>query len=206
MKDKFKAIIFDLGGVILNLDYNKTSQAFKNLGVSNFDELYSQALQNNIFNDFETGQISSDEFRTYIKSISPVKLTNTQIDMAWNAMLLNLPIERVELLQVLKKTHHLVLFSNTNAIHLVALQEIIRQDHGNSNLLETLFDQTYYSHLLKQRKPNIEAFQYIIDELNLTPEETIFIDDSIQHIEGAKLSGLQCHHLVDQDILDLFKD
>ena len=204
MKLPFKAIIFDLGGVILNIDYNKTIDAFKSIGILNFDTLYTQAQQNNVFDDIETGKITPQEFRDYIKSKSTHALSDSDIDQAWNAMLLDLPVKRIELLKNIANQCPIYLFSNTNKIHLDAFRLIIEKQHGDSMLLENLFIQTYYSHDLKMRKPNTEGFEHIIRENNLRPETTLFIDDSIQHIEGAKKVGLQTIWLNQQDITEIF--
>ena len=144
MNLQFKAIIFDLGGVILNIDYNKTIKAFKNIGILNFDLLYSQALQNNIFDSIETGKITPKDFREYLKSKSTKAITDQQIDQAWNAMLLDLPLERIKLIRRLRDKYPIYLFSNTNKIQLDAFRQIIKNEHGKSNLLEDLYTKTYF--------------------------------------------------------------
>lgn len=204
MNLKFKAIIFDLGGVILNIDYHKTINSFKKLEVDNFEELYTQAQQHHVFDKFETGKITPQEFRNYIKSVADVELTNQQIDDAWNAMLLDLPQHRIDLLNQLKKEYPIFLFSNTNAIHLKAFKNSIKNQYGNENLLDDTFNKTYYSHILGKRKPNTNGFEQIIKENNLQANKTLFIDDSQQHIEGAKKVGLQTFWLKDKDIIDVF--
>lgn len=205
MKLNFNAIIFDLGGVILNIDYHETILAFKKLGVSNFDELYTQAKQNNVFDDFEMGKISDQQFRDYIREVSAKKLTDEQIDTAWNAMLLDLPAERIRLLQRLGKTYPIYLYSNTNSIHLKAFRQIIKAAHGHELLLEDLFLKTYYSHELRMRKPNQDGFLKILANHELKAESTLFIDDSEQHLVGAKSVGLQTVWLKDNTIEELFK-
>ena len=205
MTAQYNSIIFDLGGVILNLDYNRTVNAFKELGKENFDRLYAQSNQDKIFDLFETGSISATDFRKYMKAFLDDSIPESAIDNAWNAMLLDLPTQRIDLLLKLKERYKIFLFSNTNEIHLNAFRKIIADAHGTENLLETVFHQTYYSHLLGLRKPTAEAFQKILDNHQLIPEQTLFIDDSIQHIEGAQKLGIQTHHLVNQDICELFK-
>jgi putative hydrolase of the HAD superfamily len=204
MNLKFNAIIFDLGGVILNIDYTKTINFFKQLGVANFDELYTQAKQNHIFDQFEKGQITEDEFRDYIKTKANVKLSNQQIDDAWNAMLLDLPEHRIHFLEQLKKKYPIYLYSNTNAIHYKAFQNIIKQQYGTADLLENIFNDTFYSHLIGLRKPHKEGFLYIIEKHNLKPETTLFIDDTEQHINGGKKVGLKTLWLKDKDVTELF--
>jgi len=205
MKENVSTIIFDLGGVILNLDYSLTTEAFKAFGSANFEALYAQAQQNHIFDQFEIGAISSQEFRAYLRSAFGQHLTDNDLDTAWNAMLLDLPLERVELLQKLRADYRVLLYSNTNAIHLKKFQEIIEDSYGTKFLLEDLFHETYYSHLISRRKPHAESFQYILEINHLTPEEVVFIDDSIQHVEGAASIGIRAHHLINQDIISLCK-
>lgn len=206
MFQNIDAIIFDLGGVILNIDYQLTSSAFKKLGLTNFDELYSQAKQNHIFNNLEKGLIESDEFRNYVISSSGLSLNKNEIDHAWNAMLLDLPIERINLLNRLKKQFKIYLYSNTNAIHLNGFQKIIKSAYGAENLLEETFHKTYYSHIINKRKPNEDGFLQILKEQNLIAERTLFIDDSPQHIVGAKKLGIKAFLLKDEDIISFFKN
>ena len=112
-----KHIIFDLGGVILNIDYPLTSQAFKQLGVNNFDAVYSQAKQTSLFDDFETGKISPEKFVVQVKNLLDIKCTDDEIITSWNAMLLDFPKERLDLLQQLKNKYTIVLLSNTRMIN-----------------------------------------------------------------------------------------
>ena len=204
MKKTFDTIIFDLGGVVLNLDYQATIDAFKALGKENFDKLYTQANQDKIFDQYETGSISSQEFREYFKSILGSTISNQQIDDAWNKLLLDLPKKRIDLLYRLKEEYRIFLFSNTNEIHLNSFRKTIKDAFGDEDLLEKVFHKTYYSHLVGIRKPNVEAFQHVIDEQGLDPQKTLFIDDSIQHIEGAQKLGIQTIHLTDKEITDIF--
>ncbi len=204
MKSTFDAIIFDLGGVILNIDYQKTISQFKNIGISNFDSLYTQAQQNHVFDNFETGRISPQAFRDYIKEESNIQLSDLDIDAAWNAMLLDLPQKRIACLEQLAKTYPIFLYSNTNQIHLESFRDSILKEHGQANLLEDLFVKTYYSHEIQKRKPNAEGFLQILNENGLKAENTLFIDDSEQHIIGAQKIGLQTIWLTDKEITDLF--
>jgi HAD superfamily hydrolase (TIGR01509 family) len=201
---KIKSIIFDLGAVLLNISYQKTIEEFDKLGIKNSSTFYSKKLQTNIFNLLETGEISESDFIKEIQKYC-TESTNTQILYAWNAMLLDLPLHRVELLKQLKKDFNLYLLSNTNSIHITEFENKI----GSKQYKEfyQLFDKVYYSHKIGHRKPNAEAFQLIIEENNLIAEEILFIDDSPQHIEGAKKLGIKTYHLLDdEDVITLFPD
>lgn len=198
-----KNIIFDLGGVILNIDYDRTAKAFTELGVLNFNELYSQAKQNNVFDDLETGGLSPEGFRNHIKGIVS-SLSDIEVDTAWNAMLLDLPESRVIVLNNLKDKYRLFLLSNTNKIHIAAFRKIIGSSY-DENIFDGIFEQQYYSSEMGLRKPNADCFQHVLDENGLEPSETLFIDDSIQHVDGARRLNIKAYHLSpEEDITTLF--
>lgn len=184
-----KAIIFDLGGVIINLNYHATAQAFKNLGVENFDEVYSKQKQQQLFDDFEKGITSPEDFREVIKKHIPQPVSNDQIDEAWNAMLLDIPPARMKRLQQLSKKYRIFLLSNTNEIHIKAFTKILFDTYGG-NIFEKTFEKIYYSCRMQKRKPDAEIFEFVLKENNLKAEETLFVDDSEQHIKGAAKTGL----------------
>ncbi|WP_291725039.1 HAD family hydrolase [Bernardetia sp.] len=190
----YEAIIFDLGGVIINLSYKKTEQAFKKIFGTDFSEAYSKQSQTEIFNQLETGQISEKEFVEAMQKSSSKEVKYQEIIDAWNAMLLDIPKERIELLKEIGQKKRIFLLSNTNEIHKKAFDNIIFQSH-NMDGLEPLFEKSYFSHLVGMRKPNKEIFDFVIKENNLNPQKTLFIDDSPQHIEGARKANLKAYHL-----------
>ena len=185
-----KAIIFDFGGVILNIDYNKTYKAFTNLGVKNFDEMYSQKNANPLFHDLEEGKINEEEFYNAFRRSTQLKLTDQQIKTAWNAILLRYREEALQTLATIKNKYRLYLLSNTNSIHHKEFNKIF-EDQIGSGSINDYFDKAYYSHEIKHRKPDKEAYEYVLKENNLSASETLFIDDSIQNIDAAKALGLQ---------------
>jgi putative hydrolase of the HAD superfamily len=201
-----KSIIFDLGGVILNINYELTSKHFENLGGFQFDTIYNQAKQMEIFNLLETGKISPAVFRLKLKKLMHLTVSDEKFDTSWNAMLLDLPIKRLELIKSLKFTYNTFLLSNTNEIHIKAFKKIINQKIGYSNFT-SCFDKCYLSSEIGLRKPNIDCFNYVLKKNNLLPEQTLFIDDSIQHIEGAQKAGLKTYHLKkEEDLVISFPD
>lgn len=197
---KIKNIIFDLGGVILNINYELTSKSFENLGGFEFENLYSQAKQKNIFNQLETGEISSSIFRSELKKLMGFNVSDEKFDQSWNAMLLDLPIKRLELIKSLGFSYNTFLLSNTNEIHIKAFKQIINEKIGYSNFV-SCFKKCYYSSEIGLRKPNLACFNYVLKQNNLIAQETLFIDDSIQHIEGAKKAGLKTYHLKNEEEL-----
>jgi len=201
-----KNILFDLGGVLLNINYQNTLKAFKNLGLKNADLLYTQANQTSLFDAFEIGELSEDEFINEIKSLLPNNVSNKQVIEAWNAMLLDFPAHRFNLLKDLKNKYPLYLFSNTNSIHEKAFLKIIENTFKNETL-ENQFVGYHLSHHLNARKPHPESFQKVLEINKLKANETLFIDDSVQHIEGAKKAGLVAYLLnPNQDVTVLLTE
>lgn len=190
---KIKNIILDLGGVIIDIDYNETIKAFSQIGALQFDEIFSQQKQTGLFDEFETGKMSNAEFRSALKDHLNVSISDEQFDYAWNAMLGKLPEKRIKIIESLKNNYNVFLFSNTNDIHLKKVYKICYRDTGRYDFVG-LFEREYFSHIFGMRKPNPEAFLSIIGQNNLNPEETIFVDDSEQHIDGAKCAGLHAIH------------
>lgn len=190
----FKNIILDFGGVILDIDYHAPEREFRQLGMKNFDELYSKKKQDHFFDDYEKGNISDADFRSELKKYLPPAVTDTEIDRAWNALLFSIPPQRMHFLRELKKTHRVFLLSNTNSIHVQAFTKSLEEKFGE-NVFETLFDKVYMSCFIHMRKPDAEIFNLVLNENKLKKEESVFIDDSIQHVEGAKRIHLPAYHL-----------
>ena len=182
-------IIFDLGGVVLQIDYLKTIDAFKKCGIDDFEKRYTQALQVQLFDKFETGEINSNEFHRQIQSWG-VDAHPEQINACWNKMLLDLPAENINTLEELSTEYKLILLSNTNAIHVRAFKELIKEKIG-WNRFKNCFEAIYFSNEIGLRKPHTEIFEYVLRDANMNVSKTIFFDDSPQHIEGAANAGIK---------------
>jgi putative hydrolase of the HAD superfamily len=195
-------IIFDLGGVLLNLDVELTRIAFIELGVTQIDELFRIGHATSFFKQYETGTINDEEFIESARKLAHPGTTSQQIVDAWNKMLLDFPVERVHLLNRLKTRYRLFLFSNTNAIHLEHFQKSYQTGYGTA--LDDHFEKAWYSHIINQRKPDVAAFQYVIQESKIEAANTLFIDDALVNVEGARQAGLQAIHLTEgKTVLDL---
>ncbi len=207
MPSNIKNLILDFGGVIIDVDYNRTINAFKTLGLKNFDELFNQASQSRLFDLFDTGECSSDEFFGRLEKYLSPAVSRQQVVSAWNAMLGGFPKENYELLLKLKTHYRTFLLSNTNETHLDYYFSKLKEWYGISNM-DGFFEETYYSHQIHLRKPETEIFEYVIDENRLNPRETLFVDDSLQHVKGARKAGLHAIHLKPpsrlRDIFDKF--
>ena len=204
ISNKIKNIIFDFGGVICNIDHLIPERKFKELGIRNFDKMYSQAQQNNLFEDFEKNLISPKKFRNNIKSLIDRNISDEQIDEAWNSMILDIPKNKIDLLLKLKHQYRIFLLSNSNIIHYKVYINDFKAKSGLENFSD-LFEKAWFSFDLQMRKPVKEIYEFVLKDANLKPEETLFIDDSIQNIKPAEELGIQCIFLKNgMDILNLF--
>ncbi len=191
---KIENIIFDLGGVLLDIDYNLTRIAFEKLGVVHFDKMYSQANADKLFQKLETGDISEDKFYKEINRSTGLHLSENEIRDAWNAMLLSFREESLTFLDHIRDRYKIYLLSNTNNIHLKSFYEIYHQKERKKSF-EQYFDKAFYSFEIGLRKPEAVCYEWVLKDLKIEPEKTLFIDDSINNIEGAKIVGLQTEHL-----------
>ena len=198
-------ILFDLGGVILNIDYQLPIKAFQKLGIDDFDTRFSQLRQNHLFDDYETGRISSELFLDQLKKIVKPGISDKQIIDAWNSILLDLPEERLFILEKAAENHRIFLLSNTNDIHITEFNHYLLKEH-NLPSLEPFFESLYLSYEIGLRKPDPKIFEYVLQDAGLDPATTLFIDDSIQHIQAAHELGIVTHHLVNQSIVELLED
>jgi putative hydrolase of the HAD superfamily len=193
-------IIFDLGGVFIGIDYNKTERAFVDLGIKNFKDLFNQHHASELFENLEIGKLSEDEFYNSFRHQTNANLTNDEIRGAWNIMLGSFHTSNLSWLQEVRTRFNVYLFSNTNIIHYNAFQKIYKEQTGQVSF-DDYFITAYYSHDLGVRKPHPEAFEVILKKENLRPEETLFIDDTFKNIEGAKKVGMATIHLTSPEKL-----
>ncbi len=200
-----KNIILDLGEVIINLSQERTIHAFKNLFNDQFEVMQTELQNQNILTRYEIGEITSQEFLNFFKGFNQ-QLTDEAICDAWNSMLLDIPKERIELIAVLAKKYRLFLLSNTNEIHLAFINNYVNTQFGLSSI-SAPFERSHFSHLMKMRKPNAVIFNEVLTQNNLIAQETLFIDDTEEHIITAKQLNLKTHHLLaTETITDLFHE
>jgi HAD superfamily hydrolase (TIGR01509 family) len=188
-----KNIIFDLGGILINLDFDKTINEFDRLGFKEMEKFFGLGKAADFVEDYEVGKINDEQFIHAVRSLTNIEANDEQIVYAWNALLLDFPEERIGLLQQLAKKYRLFLFSNTNALHLAHFGALFQQQFGFS--LNSLFEKAYYSHTINQRKPYTEAFEWILNDAKIDAAETLFIDDALNNIEGARMVGLHTRYV-----------
>ncbi|MCL2112448.1 MAG: HAD family phosphatase [Streptococcaceae bacterium] len=188
-----KAIIFDLGGVIIDLGFERMTKRFEELGIEDFGQYFTPKSQVDFFEDLELGLIEPEEFYDKFRQHTDSELTNAVIEETWNLILKDFDKQRMALLTELSATYPLYLFSNTNAIHAKCFEKRCLEQTGHH--LEHYFTTLYYSHELHLRKPTVESFKKVLDQANLTADETLFIDDNEENIKGARKAGLKTYHL-----------
>jgi FMN phosphatase YigB (HAD superfamily) len=190
----FKNLIFDLGDVIIHIDYQVTMQEFQKLAVVDFTEIITSANQQRLFDLFEKGAITAAQFRDAIRKFLKPGTTDEEIDRAWNSILIDYPEAKFALLKNLKQHYRTYALSNTNEIHLASLNKAAQTLFGERDLAG-FFHNAYYSNLMGHRKPDKEIYELIITKENLVPAETFFIDDREENVEAAKKFGLQAYQL-----------
>lgn len=201
-----KNLIFDFGGVICNINVKLTEKAFIGLGIKKFDTRETITATQGLFEKMEIGTITPERFRMELRNYFDHHVTDDQLDGAWNALLLDVPEHRLRLLEKLRLNYRIFLLSNSNAIHYRKYLADFTRIYGY-NSFDDLFEKAYFSFNIGHKKPGREIFEYVISNSHLDPAETLFIDDTLIHVEGATKVGLNAHHLEINDgeeITDLF--
>jgi putative hydrolase of the HAD superfamily len=189
-------LLFDFGGVIININYQLTLEAMRRLHWHGGTIEFTQAAQAELFDALETGRISPSEFRVALREHYALQATDEELDAAWNAMLLDVPAERLALIAELRaQGHQTALLSNTNHIHIGAINAVLKNEYGFEHGIADALDRVFYSQEVGLRKPGEEIFRHALREMNWKPEETLFIEDSPQHIETARRLGLHTLYL-----------
>ena len=186
-------IIFDLGGVILNIDPQLTVNEFRKLGWNDFYGEYNQSLAKELFFQLESGNASPEAFRDSVRQMIHDQIEDSSIDKAWSAMILDIPQDRIRYLEILKERYRIFLLSNTNEIHRIKFHHNFEEVFGYS--FYELFERNFYSHEMGMRKPNPEIYIRALNEAGILAEETLFIDDMVANTEAAKNVGMRVLHI-----------
>ena len=200
------ALIFDLGAVIIEIDFSLTIQAFADLSGLSLEEVSLRSEQFGFYEKYESGQVSDAEFRRLVRDALQIEHEDAIVDKAWNSLLLELPAARVDRLKELAEKYQLFLLSNTSNIHIIEVNKILSNGTQSVDLKE-LFDKVYYSYKVGMRKPAAEIYEHVLTDNKLNAERTVFIDDNEANIKGAKKVGIHTIHLVAPcTMLDSFAD
>ena len=206
MTAKIKNIIFDLGGVILGIDEQLTFSELRKSGFLDMELLKSPEILD-LLSKFDTGVYTAKTFRKKLKAALNVsKMTDEKFDSIWNAMLLDIPRERIEAIEKVKKHYKIFLASNSNEIHYDLYVRDLQLRFGYQEFDE-LFNKAYFSFDIHLEKPDPRFFEFILDHEGLNPEETLFIDDTAENIEAAQKLGIKTYHIRrDELVRNLFNN
>ncbi len=197
-----KNIVFDFGRVLLNINPLLTQKGLMELGYRPDNES-AGAKDDQIVVKLESGKITKEDFIDAVISVVKEGATSNDIIQVWNAMLLDFPENHVNTLKKLRKNYKVYLLSNSNIIHFDSYTTTFREKYGFE--LGDLFDKMWFSFQIGIIKPEPDIFRYILKDENLVPEETLFVDDTLMHVESAWSLGIRGFHLEDgNDISDLF--
>jgi len=207
--DQIKNIIFDFGGVVCDIDIARTEEKFAAFGLSKTADEKPGADPSNAFEAlvklYETGRINSGEFRKAIQDHYLNPPAEDAIDEAWNALLIGIPEQRIQLLESLRKTYRIFLLSNSNAIHYSHYLAYFQTRFGYRDF-NGLFEKSFFSFQIHLSKPGKEIFEYVLKHAELNPSETLFIDDFLVNCQGAREAGMEGYHLhAPEEISGLFE-
>ena len=204
MDKKIKNIVFDLGGVLVDLDFKAAINGLQKAGFANVKEQLQSFDREGIFQKFELGEMTAEEFRTAIRENSTVTLTDEEIDALWNAMLLEIPREKLELILDLRGKYMVYLLSNTNPIHWDYVCKNAFNYRGFR--VNDYFEETFLSYEMHLAKPDKAIYEKVLQDANLLPEETLFIDDSEANCKAAEEVGIHAHHYhIGDDLSKVFE-
>ena len=204
MDKNIKNIVFDLGGVLIDLDFKSGINGLQKAGFANVKEQLLTFDREGIFQKFELGDISADAFRSAIRENSIITLTDSEIDNLWNLMLLEIPREKLELILELRGKYMVYLLSNTNSIHWDYVCKNAFNYRGFR--VNDYFEKTFLSFEMHLAKPNKAIFEKMLNDANLLPEETLFIDDSEANCKAAEEIGIHAHHYhIGDDLSKIFE-
>lgn len=188
LNPKIKALIFDLGGVLVDLDWDRCVNNFRNLGVDSIENLISTTHQKGFILDYELGFINDNQFRNEVRKIANSEIPDKLIDDAWLSLLVGIPEEKLELLLSLKKDYRILMLSNTNKMSFEHCRNIYFNFRHHS--INDFFDHCYLSYEMHLCKPSNEIFDTMLRNGNLAPNEVLFLDDGDKNIEAAKNRGI----------------
>ena len=193
--EDLEGVILDFGGVLYDIDYDAPPKAFAQLGDAEFASMYHQASQSEWFDQLEVGTLSRDVFYDHLMARCQEGTTLEEVHAAWCCILTGMPPARAPLVEALGQKTRLFLLSNTNAIHAQVFEADLRATLPDAAAFWGAFEAAHYSHDLGMKKPHPETFLHVCEHHGLNPSRTLFLDDSIQHVEGAHRAGLQAHNL-----------
>lgn len=201
-------IIFDLGNVIIDIDFSLTFQAFAKLSNGySAEEIAEIMTDQKLWLDYEKGLLTDNQFRTLLRSNLLLNAADIDVDEAFCALLLPIDTKRIELINKLAQNHRLFILSNTNHIHFKRVQTMIVEAIGMDIIEEELIECAFLSYEMGMVKPDIAIYQQLMDEAMILPKETLFLDDMLPNVKAAEKLGIKTTQIIPNKftILDYFK-
>jgi glucose-1-phosphatase len=199
-------LIFDLGNVIIDIDYERTFRLIKSKIPTTLHEKVDLFYLTDFHKAYEKGLIDSPSFRNEVRSYFDQDWSDLEVDQIWNSLLGNIPFYRIELVKKLREKYQLGVLSNTNEIHIQGVYELLNREHQLDNF-DSLFDWVFYSHEMGLAKPSVEIYEKLVAELGTSPDRVLFFDDLLANVEGARKIGIHAIQVTGPEILlDFFKD
>lgn len=184
-------IVFDFGNVLFDLDLPAIGREIRRLVGDQYEVLRERLQQSGVFELYETGGLSTEEFVDAIRFAGPAPLSAEQVVAAWNSIFIGMPAERFDMLLRLRRHYNVFLLSNINELHAAWIDDYLLREHGISDFQSRYFDGVYYSHLIRLRKPDREIYEYVLADAEILPGETLFIDDLEENVAAARTVGIQ---------------
>lgn len=206
--EQMKNLIFDLGNVIIDIDFDLTFRAFSKLSsIYSWEEVRYFIKEKCIWENYEKGIINDDEFRKILRNELKIKASDSDLDNAFCGLLQKIQPERVELLQKLSKKYRLFILSNTSNIHFQQVEKLLFESAGINHFSE-IFKTVFLSFEMGKLKPEIEIYQQVLLEANIQANETLFFDDMLINLESAETLGIQTKQIIPNQftIIDFFKN
>lgn len=187
---QIKNIIFDFGNVLMDLDLPAAERYFQKFWGDQADAARDRLLQNRVFELYEKGGLSTEEFVEAVRFAGTPALTEAQVLEAWNSIFIGMPAHRFDLLIELRRHYSVFLLSNINELHERWIADYMIREHKISDYEMRFFDGVYFSHLIRLRKPDRDIYEYILADAELHPDETVFFDDLEMNVEAARQIGI----------------
>ncbi len=205
MLSGIKNILFDLGGVVIDIDFKYTIEALAQLSGKTVEEVHQLSLQDAYYDKYERGHLTNAQFLDLIRKSLAFEAEDEEVIAAWNALLLAIPKERIDLVKKLSENYKVLVLSNTSNYHVLGFNEILKNSTGHASLNE-VYHHVYFSYDLGCRKPEARIYEKVLENAGIKAEETLFLDDNYDNIQAAEKLGFKTIHVTDKDILEIFSN